>query len=81
MFVFLLGIEVKTPAFLINHRYGEDGCSYIHDVDANINDIGRLIEGESDYVIDATTNGNVSRFINHRWSFSLPIFVLHYSTI
>ncbi|KAJ4902855.1 Histone-lysine N-methyltransferase SUVR5 [Raphanus sativus] len=55
-------------------QYGEDGCSYIHDVDANINDIGRLIEGESDYVIDATTNGNVSRFINHSCSPNLVTY-------
>ncbi|KAJ0260394.1 Histone-lysine N-methyltransferase SUVR5 [Hirschfeldia incana] len=55
-------------------QYGEDGCSYIHDVDANINDIGRLIEGESDYVIDATSHGNVSRFINHSCSPNLVTY-------
>ncbi|XP_009140488.1 histone-lysine N-methyltransferase SUVR5 [Brassica rapa] len=55
-------------------QYGEDGCSYIHDVDANINDIGRLIEGETDYVIDATTHGNVSRFINHSCSPNLVTY-------
>ncbi|CAH2061333.1 unnamed protein product [Thlaspi arvense] len=52
-------------------QYGKEGCSYIHDIDANINDIGRLIEGDTDYVIDATTHGNVSRFINHRLMISL----------
>ncbi|CAN7017778.1 unnamed protein product [Brassica oleracea var. botrytis] len=55
-------------------QYGEDGCSYIHDVDANINDIGRLIEGETDFVIDATTHGNVSRFINHSCSPNLVTY-------
>ncbi|CDY46064.1 BnaA09g41880D [Brassica napus] len=41
-------------------QYGKEGCSYIHDVDANINDIGRIM-GEPDYVVDATTHVNVSR--------------------
>lgn len=35
-------------------------------VDAHINDMGRLIEEQAQYVIDATKYGNVSRFINHR---------------
>uniref|UniRef100_A0A1J3HK95 Histone-lysine N-methyltransferase SUVR5 n=1 Tax=Noccaea caerulescens TaxID=107243 RepID=A0A1J3HK95_NOCCA len=56
------------------NQYGKEGCSYIHDIDANINDIGRLIEGEPDYVLDATTHGNVSRFINHSCS---PNLVTH----
>ncbi|KAL0885871.1 hypothetical protein Bca101_009854 [Brassica carinata] len=54
-------------------QYGREGCSYIHDVDANINDIGRIV-GEPDYVIDANTHGNVSRFINHSCS---PNLVTH----
>ncbi|ESQ46310.1 hypothetical protein EUTSA_v10000012mg [Eutrema salsugineum] len=53
------------------NQYGKEGCSYIHDIDANINDIGRLIEEEPDYVIDATNHGNVSRFINHSCSANL----------
>lgn len=35
-------------------------------VDAHINDMGRMIEGQIPYVIDSTKYGNVSRFINHR---------------
>lgn len=35
-------------------------------VDSHINDMGRLIEGQVRYVIDATKYGNISRFINHR---------------
>lgn len=35
-------------------------------IGAHINDLGRLIEGQVRYVIDATKYGNVSRFINHR---------------
>ncbi|XP_010429320.1 PREDICTED: histone-lysine N-methyltransferase SUVR5-like [Camelina sativa] len=50
------------------NQYGKEGCSYIQEIDANMNDIGRLIEGESDYVIDATTHGNISRYINHSCS-------------
>jgi SET domain-containing protein len=48
------------------NQYGNGDCSYILDIDANINDIGRLMEEELDYAIDATTHGNISRFINHR---------------
>ncbi|CAA7033173.1 unnamed protein product [Microthlaspi erraticum] len=50
------------------NQYGKEGCSYIHDIDANMNDIGRLIEGDTDYVLDSTAHGNVSRFINHSCS-------------
>ncbi|XP_065874017.1 histone-lysine N-methyltransferase SUVR5-like [Euphorbia lathyris] len=46
-------------------RYGEKGCSYMYGIDAHTNDMSRLIEGQGNYVIDATKYGNVSRFINH----------------
>ncbi|XP_010531200.1 PREDICTED: histone-lysine N-methyltransferase SUVR5 isoform X2 [Tarenaya hassleriana] len=55
-------------------RYGKEGCGYMRNINANINDIGRLIEVEEDYVIDATKYGNVSRFINHSCS---PNLVTH----
>ncbi|XP_057418199.1 histone-lysine N-methyltransferase SUVR5-like [Lotus japonicus] len=45
-------------------RYGKEHCSYFYDIDARFNDMGRMFEGESNYVIDATRYGNVSRFIN-----------------
>jgi hypothetical protein len=47
-------------------RYGKEGCSYLYEIDAHVNDMSRLIEGQVRYVIDATKYGNVSRFINHR---------------
>ncbi|XP_057984320.1 histone-lysine N-methyltransferase SUVR5 isoform X2 [Hevea brasiliensis] len=47
-------------------RYGEQGCSYMYNIDARTNDMSRLIEAQVKYVIDATKYGNVSRFINHR---------------
>ncbi|OMO56824.1 hypothetical protein CCACVL1_26247 [Corchorus capsularis] len=46
-------------------RYGKDGCNYMYNIDSNINDMSRLVEGQARYVIDATKYGNVSRFINH----------------
>ncbi|XP_048334681.2 histone-lysine N-methyltransferase SUVR5 isoform X3 [Ziziphus jujuba] len=49
-------------------RYGTEGCSYLYEIDAHINDMSRLIEGQARYVIDATKYGNVSRFINHSCS-------------
>lgn len=48
------------------NRYGRDGCAYLLEIDAHINDMSRLVEGQSPYVIDATNYGNVSRYINHR---------------
>lgn len=36
------------------------------EIDARLNDMVRLIEGEALYIIDATKYGNVSRYINHR---------------
>ncbi|KAL3649386.1 hypothetical protein CASFOL_005789 [Castilleja foliolosa] len=50
------------------NRYGEEGCRYFYEIDASLNDMSRLIEGQAPYVIDATKYGNVSRFINHSCS-------------
>ncbi|XP_031270722.1 histone-lysine N-methyltransferase SUVR5 isoform X6 [Pistacia vera] len=55
-------------------RYGAEGCGYMFNVDAQINDMGRLIEEQAQYVIDASKYGNVSRFINHS---CLPNLVNH----
>ncbi|XP_022741759.1 histone-lysine N-methyltransferase SUVR5-like isoform X2 [Durio zibethinus] len=55
-------------------RYGRDGCNYMYNIDSHINDMSRLIEGQVQYVIDATKYGNVSRFINHS---CLPNLVNH----
>ncbi|XP_027361259.1 histone-lysine N-methyltransferase SUVR5-like isoform X2 [Abrus precatorius] len=49
-------------------RYAIGNCSYFYDIDARVNDMGRLIEGQAQYVIDASKYGNVSRFINHSCS-------------
>lgn len=50
------------------NRYGTEGCGYFLEIDAHINDMSRLMEGQSPYVIDATNYGNVSRYINHSCS-------------
>lgn len=55
---------LNSPLRII--RYGKDGCGYLYEVDAHINDMSRLVEGQVNYVIDSTNYGNVSRFINHR---------------
>ncbi|KAK7250847.1 hypothetical protein RIF29_33573 [Crotalaria pallida] len=55
-------------------RYGKQNCSYMYDIDAQVNDMSRLIEGQAKYVIDATRYGNVSRFINNSCS---PNLVSH----
>ncbi|MCI03175.1 histone-lysine N-methyltransferase SUVR5-like, partial [Trifolium medium] len=46
-------------------RYDTTNSSYFYDINARVNDMSRLIEEQVQYVIDATKNGNVSRFINH----------------
>ncbi|XP_051121071.1 histone-lysine N-methyltransferase SUVR5 [Andrographis paniculata] len=46
-------------------RYGQEGCKYLFEIDAGINDMGRMIEGQPPFVIDATNYGNISRYINH----------------
>ncbi|KAK4416270.1 Histone-lysine N-methyltransferase SUVR5 [Sesamum alatum] len=53
------------------NRYGKEGCGYFYEIDAHINDMSRLIEGQVPYVIDATNYGNVSRYINHSCSANL----------
>lgn len=59
--------SIKTMNFEIwDTRYGREGCGFIFEVDARVNDMSRLIEGEASYAIDATKHGNVSRYINHR---------------
>ncbi|KAL3378521.1 hypothetical protein AABB24_004444 [Solanum stoloniferum] len=50
------------------NRYATEGCGYFLEIDAHINDMSRLIEGQSPYVIDATNYGNISRYINHSCS-------------
>ncbi|KAL8231386.1 hypothetical protein R6Q57_001164 [Mikania cordata] len=50
------------------HRLGREDCSFIYEIDASVNDMIRLIEGEATYAIDATKYGNVSRYINHSCS-------------
>ncbi|XP_047960217.1 histone-lysine N-methyltransferase SUVR5-like isoform X1 [Salvia hispanica] len=49
-------------------RYSTEGCGYFYEIDARINDMSRLMEGQVSYVIDATNYGNVSRYINHSCS-------------
>lgn len=55
-------------------RYGKEGCGYLFEIDSHVNDMSRLIEGQSRYTIDASKYGNVSRFINHS---CLPNLVSH----
>lgn len=57
---------IFTDLLYINTRYGTGNCSYFYDINARVNDMSRLIEEQAQYVIDASKNGNVSRFINHR---------------
>ncbi|RWR95661.1 SET domain-containing protein [Cinnamomum micranthum f. kanehirae] len=51
-----------------NNRYENEGCSYLYDISAHIEDMNGMNEGTVPYVIDATHYGNVSRFINHSCS-------------
>ncbi|XP_027151736.1 histone-lysine N-methyltransferase SUVR5 isoform X1 [Coffea eugenioides] len=50
------------------NRYGNDSCRFLYEIDAQINDISRLTEGQVSFVIDTTNYGNVSRYINHSCS-------------
>lgn len=45
-------------------RYDQVGCSYLYNIDAHLDVIGARSVSKP-YVIDATTYGNVARFINH----------------
>ncbi|KAJ0754235.1 putative [histone H3]-lysine(4) N-trimethyltransferase transcription factor C2H2 family [Helianthus annuus] len=58
----------KNEANKRRARLGREDCSYIYEIDARVNDMIRLIEGEATYAIDATKYGNVSRYINHSCS-------------
>ncbi|XP_068344381.1 histone-lysine N-methyltransferase SUVR5-like isoform X1 [Pyrus communis] len=49
-------------------RYGKDGYGYLYEIDAHVNDMSRLVEGQAHHVIDSTNYGNVSKFINHSCS-------------
>lgn len=55
----------EQEATIRRKRYGEEGCNYLYEIDAHSNDMSRLIEEQDPYVIDATTYGNVSRYLNH----------------
>lgn len=47
-------------------RYDQVGCSYLYDIDAHL-DISGTGRRSKPFVIDATSQGNVARFINHRY--------------
>lgn len=69
MLYYLVMIGKKMSYFPWNwkSRYTTEGCKYLYEIDARINDMSRLMEGQDSYVIDSTNYGNVSRYINHRW--------------
>lgn len=58
--------------FLNISRYGNEGCSYLYEMEAYIDGSKGASEGAVSYAIDATYYGNVSRFINHRYSAVYP---------
>lgn len=64
--VIIIMLYLLEWILVVFFRYGNEGCNYLYEIDAHINDMSRLIEGQVRYVIDATKYGNVSRFINHR---------------
>ncbi|KAI7744881.1 hypothetical protein M8C21_027216, partial [Ambrosia artemisiifolia] len=56
----------KNEANKRRARLGREACSFIYEIDARVNDMIRLMDGEATYAIDATKYGNVSRYLNHR---------------
>lgn len=65
--------EVLEQQEAHNRRGSKENCSYFLDIDARANHMSRLVEGHPRYVIDSTTYGNVSRFINNSCSPNLVI--------
>jgi hypothetical protein len=70
-------VHIFTDLVYINISYDTTNSSYFYDINARVNDMSRLIEEQVQYVIDATKNGNVSRFINHRWAFKWHVRVIY----
>ncbi|KAL2333658.1 hypothetical protein Fmac_014871 [Flemingia macrophylla] len=64
----------KREAHNRRKRYGNEHCSYFFDIDDHVNDMSRLIEDQTHYVIDSTRFGNVSRFINNSCSPNLVCY-------
>ncbi|XP_076921428.1 histone-lysine N-methyltransferase SUVR5-like [Bidens hawaiensis] len=58
----------KNEANKRRNRLDKEDSSFIYDIDARVNDVIRLSEGEASYAIDTTKYGNVSRYINHSCS-------------